>query len=31
VSIEQGKPVDTNAFVAEQDGGPFHPEPLEVS
>jgi proteasome lid subunit RPN8/RPN11 len=31
VSIEQGKPVDANAFVAEQDGGPFHPEPLEVS
>jgi len=31
VSIEKGKPVDANAFVAEQDGGPFHPEPLEVS
>ena len=31
VSIEQGKPVDANAFVAEQDGGPFHPEPLEIS
>ena len=31
VSIEQGKPADANAFVAEQDGGPFHPEPLEIS
>ena len=31
VSIEQGKPVDANAFVAEQDGGPFHPEPLEIT
>ena len=31
VSIEQGTPVDANAFVAEQDGGPFHPEPLEIS
>ena len=31
VSIESGKPVDANAFVAEQDGGPFHPEPLEVT
>jgi len=31
VSIEAGKPVDANAFVAEQDGGPFRPEPLEVS
>jgi proteasome lid subunit RPN8/RPN11 len=31
VSIENGKPVDANAFVAEQDGGPFHPEPLEIS
>ena len=31
VSIESGKPVDANAFVAEQDGGPFHPEPLEIT
>jgi len=31
VSIQAGKPVDANAFVAEQDGGPFRPEPLEVS
>jgi proteasome lid subunit RPN8/RPN11 len=30
VSIEKGKAVDANAFVAEQDGGPFRPEPLEV-
>jgi proteasome lid subunit RPN8/RPN11 len=30
VSVEQGKPIDANAFVAEKDGGPFHPEPLEV-
>jgi len=31
VSIESGKPVDANAFAAERDGGPFHPEPLEIS
>ena len=31
VSIQGGKPVDANAFVAEQDGGPFRPERLEVS
>lgn len=31
VSVEKGKPVDVNAFVAEKDGGPFNPEPLEVS
>jgi proteasome lid subunit RPN8/RPN11 len=30
VSIQGGKPVDANAFVAEQDGGPFRSEPLEV-
>jgi proteasome lid subunit RPN8/RPN11 len=30
VSVAEGKPVDANAFVAEKDGGPFHPEPLEV-
>ncbi len=31
VSIEKGKPVDANAFVAATDGGPFHSEPLEIS
>jgi proteasome lid subunit RPN8/RPN11 len=31
VSIHGAKPVDANAFVAEQDGGPFRPEPLEVT
>ena len=30
VSVAGGKPVDANAFVAEQDGGPFHAEPLDV-
>jgi proteasome lid subunit RPN8/RPN11 len=30
VSIEQGKPVDANAFVTEADGGPFRSEPLEL-
>ncbi len=30
VAINQGNPVDANAFVADKDGGPFHPEPLEV-
>jgi proteasome lid subunit RPN8/RPN11 len=30
VAIHGGKPVDANAFVAEQDGGPFRPEPLEI-
>jgi proteasome lid subunit RPN8/RPN11 len=30
VSIQAGKPVDANAFVADQDGGPFRPEPLEA-
>ena len=30
VSIEDGKPVDANGFVADKDGGPFRPEPLEV-
>jgi proteasome lid subunit RPN8/RPN11 len=29
VAIEQGIPVDANAFVAVQDHGPFRPEPLE--
>ncbi len=31
VSVMAGKPVDANAFVADLDGGPFHPEPLEVT
>ena len=31
VSIENGKPADANAFVAERDGGPFRPEPLEIT
>jgi proteasome lid subunit RPN8/RPN11 len=31
VSIEKGKPIDANAFVADQDGGPFRPEPLQVT
>ena len=30
VSIENGNPVDANGFVADKDGGPFRPEPLEV-
>ena len=30
VAVHDGKPIDANAFVAEKDGGPFHPEPLEV-
>jgi hypothetical protein len=29
VAVQDGTPVDANAFVAEKDGGPFHPEPLE--
>jgi proteasome lid subunit RPN8/RPN11 len=31
VSIQDGQPVDANAFVAEQDGGPFRPEPLVLA
>ena len=30
VAVHEGKPVDANAFVADDDGGPFHPEPLEA-
>ena len=30
VSVRAGEAVDANAFVAENDGGPFHPEPLDV-
>lgn len=30
VSVRAGEPVDANAFVAENDGGPFRPEPLDV-
>jgi proteasome lid subunit RPN8/RPN11 len=31
VSIENGKPLDANGFVADKDGGPFRPEPLVVA
>ena len=31
VSVQDGQPVDANAFVAEQDGGPFRPEPLVLA
>ena len=31
VSIENGKLVDANGFVADKDGGPFRPEPLVVA
>ena len=30
VAVSKGKPEDANAFVAQSDGGPFRPEPLEV-
>ncbi len=30
VSVANGKPVDANAFVADNDGGPFRSEPLEI-
>jgi len=30
VSVANGEPVDANAFVADKDGGPFRPEPLET-
>ena len=30
VSVANGTPLDANAFVAENDGGPFRHEPLEV-
>ena len=30
VSVANGEAVDANAFVAEKDGGPFHPEALEL-
>jgi proteasome lid subunit RPN8/RPN11 len=30
VSVANGTSVDANAFVADADGGPFHPEPLEI-
>ena len=30
VSVESGRPVDANAFIADKDGGPFHSEPLDV-
>jgi proteasome lid subunit RPN8/RPN11 len=30
VAVHTGKPVDANAFFADRDGGPFHPETLEI-
>jgi proteasome lid subunit RPN8/RPN11 len=30
VSVDNGKPIDVNAFVTERDYGPLGPEPLEV-
>jgi proteasome lid subunit RPN8/RPN11 len=30
VAIANGQPVDENGFVADNDGGPFRPEPLVV-
>jgi hypothetical protein len=30
VSCVGGRPEDANAFVADQDGGPMRPVPLEV-
>ncbi|HKW07553.1 MAG TPA: M67 family metallopeptidase [Candidatus Dormibacteraeota bacterium] len=30
VAVHEGKPVDANAFIADNDGGPFQAEPLEV-
>jgi proteasome lid subunit RPN8/RPN11 len=30
VAVDDGKPVDANAFIADNDGGPFRPEPLEL-
>ena len=30
VAVHQGKAVDANAFVADKDGGPFHPEPIAI-
>lgn len=31
VSVMAGQPVDANAFVADRDGGPFRPEPLDIT
>ena len=30
VSVQDGKPADVNAFVAEKDCGPMIPEPLDI-
>jgi proteasome lid subunit RPN8/RPN11 len=30
VSVQDGRVVEANSFVARKDGGPFRPEPLEV-
>lgn len=31
ISVAKGETVDANAFVADNDGGPFHSEPLEIA
>lgn len=31
VSVVNGEPVDANGFLADKDGGPFQPEPLEIA
>ena len=31
ISVANRETVDANAFVADNDGGPFHPEPLEIA
>jgi proteasome lid subunit RPN8/RPN11 len=31
VAIANGQPVDENGFVADNDGGPFRPEPLVLA
>ncbi len=31
VSVQDGKPVDANGFIADNDGGPFRSEPLEIT
>lgn len=31
VSCQEGRTVDAGAFIAGQDGGPFHDEPIELS
>jgi proteasome lid subunit RPN8/RPN11 len=31
VSVNNGRAGDANAFIAQKDGGPFQPEPVEVA